>query len=453
MAIFRRKGRKTAETTPLTRGKIRSRFTGGVGNPPVTQQSALPVFSPPGAVDMKTAAPVSSFGSNPTPGRAPSLGSPSIVLSRDPKNLFDPLHFQAFASDVPQGSPATPDLLVPSRPVFFREVYTDFMLTMPDGQLVEFWGFFDGDPAINPLKLQFFPSATIRVVEGEIFHCHLTRHSNTHTIHWHGMEPTAMNDGVGKLSFEVSGGGGYTYQMLAGAAGTYFYHCHKNTLLHFEMGMYGMLLIDPPGKGGPFPAGGPGWVRRGNDIVPYDVEAVWVSDDVDPRWHAIGAIDHDAGFPPAGTTLMAYNDPLNPRFDDFSPRYFLISGRPHPWSRNLPGNQVDSGVAATVRVGQTLLVRLLCGASSLNKYTIRDLDAEVIAMDGRVLGQNPYTKYSQPFTIGAGVPFELTAARRFDLLIKPTAQDIGSHKVVVEFKHHINQEQMGIAETFIHVIP
>ncbi|MBI5583675.1 MAG: multicopper oxidase domain-containing protein [Deltaproteobacteria bacterium] len=411
------------------------------------QSIPAPGVSPTGPVSNS---PTSIVRSTAPQVRAGSLrlGNPAIVLSRDPKNLFEPMHFQAFASDVPQGSPATPDLLNPDR-IFNPEVYSGLMVQMPDGQLVEFWGFFD---STTPL-VRTFPSSTIRVVEGEIFHGHLTRHKNTHTIHWHGMEPTAMNDGVGKLSFEVSGGAGYTYQMLAGAAGTYFYHCHKNTLLHFEMGMYGMLIIDPPGKGGPFVDGGPGWVRRGNDIVPYDVEAIWVSDDVDPRWHIIGAADHSAGFPLPGTTLMAYNDPQNPHFDNFSPRYFLITGRPHPWSRNLPGNQVDSGVAATVRVGQTLLVRLLCAAYSLNKYTISGLNAEVIAMDGRVLGQDPYTKYSRPFTIAAGVPFELTAARRFDLLIKPTARDIGSHRVAVEFHHHINQEQMGIAETFIHVVP
>jgi hypothetical protein len=50
------------------------------------------------------------------------------------------------------------------------------------------------------------------------------------------------------------------------------------------------------------------------------------------------------------------------------------------------------------------------------------------------------------------VPFELTAARRFDLLIRPTRAQIGSHRVLVEFQDHITKVNMGIAETFIHVV-
>ena len=126
---------------------------------------------------------------------------------------------------------------------------------------------------------------------------------------------------------------------------------------------------------------------------------------------------------------------------------------PQPWCGNLPTDLLHPGVAATVRAGETLLVRLVVAAYSLNIFQISGLDAEIIAMDGRALGQTPYTQYSQPLTISAGVPFEMTAAQRFDLLIKPTADNIGIHKFVVEFRNHINIEVMGIAETFIHVIP
>ena len=446
MYTLRRKGRTSAETLPLSRGSVRAKLPGdsGVAAVPSPQAPSLVSGSSNSVLSNRSA----SGATSNTPLRKTGLRAPTVVLFRDPKNVFNATFFAAFANNVPAAGPPTPDALTPDR-TFVRDVYTGLPVDMPNGTgnpiPVEFWGFKD------PLNAATFPSEAIRLVEGQLFHCTLNASLDTHTIHWHGLEPTAMNDGVGHTSFEVNSS--YTYQLQANSAGTYFYHCHKNTVLHFEMGMYGMLLVDPPNPNGagapdqpPYPTGGPGYIRRGNDIIPYDVEAIWVTDDVDPRWHSLG---HNAGFG-NGTDL----DPFpSAGLNVFNPQYFLITGVPQPWSGNLPSDPDHPGVAATVHVGQTLLVRLLSAAYSLNRFTISGLDAEIIAVDGRVLGQTPYTQYSQPRTISAGVVFDLVAAQRFDLLIKPTTNDIGTHKVVVEFRHHINQQTMGIAETFIHVLP
>jgi plastocyanin len=167
------------------------------------------------------------------------LDRPALpVLRREA--IRDEEAFEQFACDVIDLSPATPDRVEPDRE-FFIEFFGNLDIVpirMPDGRDVRFWGFRPADGEAN------FPSDTIRVVEGEVIHGNLHVRKNVHTIHWHGIEPTSFNDGVGHTSFEVQSR--YTYQWFASTAGTYFYHCHVNTTLHFEMGMYGFLIIDPP---------------------------------------------------------------------------------------------------------------------------------------------------------------------------------------------------------------
>ena len=113
---------------------------------------------------------------------------------------------------------------------------------MWDGKKLEF--FLIANPDVTAANNGTFPGPTIRIPRGVVFHAHVTGHGQTpHTIHWHGIEPTAMNDGVGHSSMEI---GEYTYQWQPNHIGSYFYHCHRNTIQHFEFGLYGFLIIEPP---------------------------------------------------------------------------------------------------------------------------------------------------------------------------------------------------------------
>ena len=135
MYILRRKGQLTAEPLTTTRGSVRAKFQAEAGIDPTAQTSqAAPVV----------------VGSSPAPlakNRGP-LRAPTIVLSRDPKNLFNPTFFAAFANNVPSAGPPTPDLLTPNR-TFSRDVFTGLLVDMPNGAgnpiPLEFWGF--NDPA------------------------------------------------------------------------------------------------------------------------------------------------------------------------------------------------------------------------------------------------------------------------------------------------------------------
>jgi hypothetical protein len=134
-----------------------------------------------------------------------------------------------------------------SRPKFPHVVQRDLLhgLSLPtwDGQKVlSFMTLGDTD---NPvLASGTYPGATIRMPRGVMFNADVSgKGPPPHTIHWHGMEPTPLNDGVGHCSMEL---GHYFYQWQPNFMGFYFLHCHRNTVQHFEFGLYSALIFEAP---------------------------------------------------------------------------------------------------------------------------------------------------------------------------------------------------------------
>jgi len=136
--------------------------------------------------------------------------------------------------------------------------------------------------------------------------------------------------------------------------------------------------------------------------------------------------------------------------NDFNPKYFLISGVPHPFTLK------DCRVAVCANVGKTVLLR-----HGNTSYTVlrtifhglkdQQLSVHVIGVDGRRLG-GPTSQYSNPFYLTQEAPFiESTTGQRFEALI--TATSAGSYPVTFEFRHWITGEKLGIAETVITFLP
>ncbi|MEF8784623.1 MAG: multicopper oxidase domain-containing protein [Haloarculaceae archaeon] len=109
-------------------------------------------------------------------------------------------------------------------------------------ELPHVWAFKadDGEPSV--------PGPIIRTTEGEDMEITLdnTGHNMPHTLHFHGVTKTWENDGVPTTTgITVGPDEKHTYQIPANVPGTHLYHCHYQTHRHIEMGMYGILRVDP----------------------------------------------------------------------------------------------------------------------------------------------------------------------------------------------------------------
>ncbi len=305
------------------------------------------------------------------------------------------------------GAPVTPGIRTPDV-VYNRSPRMNGSMTMDDGTVVPMWGFIDGGGGMGGVAS--FPSPAMRVNVGQVVHTVLDMGmmNGIHTIHHHGIEPHYASDGVGHISWDVNGV--YTYQWRPSSPGTYFYHCHTNTVLHAEMGMYGALIVDPVEGAGTVYSGGP----------TYDMEAFWVVDEVDSRWHqldwAAGTCGQDVGL------------------NELNPDYFVITGVDGSGdsAMNAPP------ISATMQVGQTLFARYICAGYHPQEIRFGGLTGNIVISDGRVLPKAMSTK-----------KLRACSGERYDILFTPT--EPGFHVVETDIIHWITGEVLGTTRTSITV--
>ncbi|MFN2431422.1 MAG: multicopper oxidase domain-containing protein [Gemmatimonadota bacterium] len=126
--------------------------------------------------------------------------------------------------------------------------------TLPDGRTLRQWTIIAADREIEVAPGVFFPAwtfngsvpgPTFRCTEGELLRFRFfNQGTHPHTMHFHGIHAPAM-DGVFP---QVDPGDGFTYEFVARPFGLHPYHCHAQPLKrHIHKGLYGTLIIDPPG--------------------------------------------------------------------------------------------------------------------------------------------------------------------------------------------------------------
>lgn len=117
----------------------------------------------------------------------------------------------------------------------------NFELELLPGVKTPAWGFKleGGKPSV--------PGPEIRVKEGEYVRIILKNtHMLPHTVHAHGVDTPFDMDGADTTQAEgIPNGETFIYEFYARVPGTHWYHCHYQTIMHLDMGMYGAFIVEP----------------------------------------------------------------------------------------------------------------------------------------------------------------------------------------------------------------
>ncbi|MEM9555006.1 MAG: multicopper oxidase domain-containing protein [Acidobacteriota bacterium] len=321
----------------------------------------------------------------------------------------------------------SPSSLVPPAPVRGADprTYTsigpsvDFIVRMDGvtnldgGSAIDTW-FFKEPAAPDPGGFngdRVLPSPLIEGVEGQLVQITLDS-PMPHTIHLHGLDVDQANDGVastsgyvadpdfvggfGRVGNAVNLGTPFTYEFIAPHAGTYIYHCHIDTVVHLERGMYGIVVVRPPdGSLDRAWAGGP----------TFDREYVWHLHTFDSSWETITRSDN--------------------RTTRYRPDLFMLNGR--------SGADVatDTTASITAAAGEVVHVRVANFSYVPALVDFGGLTFDVIASDGRPLA-----------TTLTGQTQQLVAAgERYDLLFTMPMGFSGS--ATIRYRDLRNRAELG----------
>jgi FtsP/CotA-like multicopper oxidase with cupredoxin domain len=141
------------------------------------------------------------------------------------------------------GTPRALRLLVQSRPKVYRDD-PGFGFVLQDGARA---------PAPDSIRI---PGSPIVLTRDEPVRITVVNHLDEPTaVHWHGIELTSYYDGVpgvsgdaGHLLPSITAGDSFAAAYTPPRAGTFIYHTHIDDVKQMESGLYGPLIVLPPGQ-------------------------------------------------------------------------------------------------------------------------------------------------------------------------------------------------------------
>lgn len=218
------------------------------------------------------------------------------------------------------------------------------------------------------------------------------------TVHWHGLAVPNSEDGVPDITQKpIPPGGSHTYafKVTPQMVGTHLYHTHFNDSFQMDMGLHGILIVDPAKK----------------SSRPYDVEAIY----------EMGA--------------------------------FKIAGVDQENVFTLDGKAFPEAPVLKVRLGAKVLLRLV-NASAENQHVmhLHGYTFKVVALDGNPLN-HPYAANTVNLEPSQTADVAFTAdnpgcwmfhCHILDHMINPGPQGEGNETTPAN---------MGGLMTFIQVVP
>lgn len=276
--------------------------------------------------------------------------------------------------------------------------------TTLNGEPVQLWYFDLNESEAGFMQDRFMPAAHIEPIEGQLIKIDFYNQSNMpHTIHLHGLDVDQQNDGVPQTSFAVMPFESYTYEFIAPHAGTYHYHCHVDTIVHYQRGMAGAVIVRPPD----------GSIHRAWDGGPtFDEEVAWHMTTFDMSWKDV--------------------DVSGPETARHRPNVFMLNGKVSADAK------IDPYTVVNVNVGQTAYIRVINSAYQWGKVSLGGLPFDVVASDGRPMRQVQ--------TVNS---LELAPGERFDIMfnaVSPTQVE-----ATIDYLDDYTREVLGQAATLLTV--